>query len=106
MVTEQLPDLLDDVNNLQGFVCLVCDVNIHFDNPLQSPTKQTLTTLRLNCLEKVVIKPTNRCNHIIDSVIVRPDDDIHKKSIVTDSLESDHYCTKSYFKVTVSMSST
>ena len=102
MVTEQLPDLLDDVNNLQGFVCLDGDMNIHFDNPLQSPTKQTLTTLSLNCLEKVVIKPTNRCNHIIDWVIVRPDDDIHKKYIVTDSLEFDHYCTKSYFKVTVS----
>ena len=42
----------------------------------------------------------------IDWVIVRPDDDIHKKSTVTDSLESDHYCTISYFNVTVSKPST
>ena len=47
MFTEQLPDLLDYVNSLPGFVCLVGDMNIHFDNPLQSRTKQTLSTLSL-----------------------------------------------------------
>ena len=106
MFTEQLPDLLDYVNNLPGFVCLVGDVNIHFDNPLQSLTKQTLTTLSLNSLVQVINKPTHRCGHIIDWVIVLPDDDIHKKSTVTDSLESDHYCTKSYFNISVSKPST
>ena len=106
MFTEQLPDLLDYVNNLPGFVCLVGDMNIHFDNPLQSLTKQTLTTLSHSNLVQVINKPTHRCGHIIDFVIVRPDDDIHKKSIVTDSLESVHYCTKSYFNVSVSKPST
>ena len=106
MFTEQLPDLLDYVNKLPGFVCLVGDMNIHFDNPLQSLTKQTLTTLSLYNLVQVINKPTHRCGHIIDCVIVRPDDDIHKKSTVTDSLESDHYCTKSYFNVSVSKPST
>ena len=47
MFTEQLPDFLDYVNSLPGFVCLVGDMNIHFDNPLQSLTKQTLSTLSL-----------------------------------------------------------
>ena len=102
MFTEQLPDLLDYVNNLPGFVCLVGDMNIHFDNPLQSLTKQTLTTLCLYNLVHVINKPTHRCGHIIDWVIVRPDDDIHRRSTVTDSLESDHYCTKSNFNVSVS----
>ena len=106
MFTEQLPDLLDYVNNLPGFVCLVGDMNIHFDNLLQSLTKQTLTTLSLHCLVQVINKPTHRFGHIIDWVIVRPDDDIHEKSTVTDSLESDHYCTKSYFDVSVSKPST
>ena len=77
-------------------------MNIHFDNPLQSRTKQTLTTPSHYSLVHVINKPTRRCGHIIDWVIVRPDDDIHKKSTVTDSLESDHYCTKSYFNVSVS----
>ena len=77
-------------------------MNIHFDNPLQSLTKQTLATLSLYSLVQVVNKPTHRCDHIIDLVIVLPDDDIHKKSTVTDSLELDHYCTKSYFNVSVS----
>ena len=106
MFTEQLPDLLDYVNSLPGFVWLVGDMNIHFDNPLQSLTKQTLSTLSLYSLVQVINKPTHRCGHIIDWVIVRPDDDIHRKSTVTDSLESDHYCTKSYFNISVSRPST
>ena len=106
MFTEQLPDLLDNVNNLPGFVCLVGDMNIHFDNPLQSLTKQTLTTLSLYSLFQVISKPTHSCGHIIDWVIVRPDDDIHIESTITDSLESDHYCTKSYFNVSVYKPST
>ena len=106
MFTEQLPDLLDYVNSLPGFVCLVGDMNIHFDNPLQSLTKQTLSTLSLYDLVQVINKPTHRCGHIIDWVIVRPDDDIHRKSTVTDSLESDHYWTKSYFNISVEKPST
>ena len=106
MFAEQLPDFLDYVNNLPGFVCLDGDMNIHFDNPLQSLTKQTLTTICLYNLVQVINKHTHRCGHIIDRVIVRPDDDIHKKSTVADSLESDHYCTKSYFNVSVSKPST
>ena len=100
MFTEQLPDLLDYVNSLPGFVCLVGD------NPFQSLTKQTLSTLSLYSLVQVINKPNHRCGHIIDWVIVRPDDDIHRKSTVTDSLESDHYCTKSYFNISVSKPST
>ena len=55
--TEQLPDLLDYVNNLPGFVCLDGDMNIHFDNPLQSLTKQTLTiglVVRMSILDTEV----------------------------------------------------
>ena len=102
MFAEQLPDLLDYVNNFPGFVCLVGDMNIHFDNPLQSPTKQTLTTLSLYNLVQVINKLTHRCGHIINWVIVLPDDDIHMKSTVTDSLESDHYCNIPCFNVSVS----
>ena len=106
MFTEQLHDRLDYVDNLPGFVCLVGDMNIHFDNPFQSLTKQTLITLSLHNLVQVIHKKTHRCGHIIDWVIVRPDDDIHMKSTITNSLESDHYCTKSYFNVSVSKPST
>ena len=42
----------------------------------------------------------------IDWVIVRPDDDIHRKFTVTDSHESDHHCTKFYFNISVSKPST
>ena len=106
MFTEQLPDLFDHVNNLPGFDCLFGDMNIHIDNPLQLLTKQTLTTLSLHSHVQVINEPTHMCGHIIDWVIVRSDDDIHKKSTVTDSLESDHYCSKSYFNISVSKPST
>ena len=54
MYTEQLPDLLDYINNLPGFVCIVGGMNIHLDNPLQSLTKQILTTLSHYNLAKVI----------------------------------------------------
>ena len=63
-------------------------------------------TLSLYNLVQVINKPTHMCGHIIDWIIVRPDVDIHKKSTVTDSLESDHNCTKSYCNFTVSKPST
>ena len=66
MFTEKLPDLLDYVNNLPGFVCLVGDMNVHFDNPLQSLTKQTLTTLSLYNLVQFINRRIHRCGHIID----------------------------------------
>ena len=106
MFTEQLSDHPNYVSNLTGFACLVGDMNIHFDNPLQSLTAQTLSTLSLYSLVQGINKPTHRCGHIIDWVIVRPDYDIHRKYTVTDSLESDHYCTKSYFNISVSKPST
>ena len=106
MFTEQLPDLLDYINNLPGVVCLVGDMNIHYNYPLQSLAKHTLTTLSHYSLVQVINKPTHMCRHIIDCVVVRPYDDIHIKSFVTESLESAHYCTKSYFNVSVSMPST
>ena len=81
-------------------------MNIHFDNPLQSLTKQTLSTLNLYDIVQFINEPTHWCGHIIDGVIIRPDDDTHRKSTVTDSLESDHNCTKSYINVSVSKPST
>ena len=77
-------------------------MSIHFDNPLHSLTKQNLSTLGLYNLVHVINKPTHNCGHIIDRVLARPDDDIHRKPSVTDSVVSNHYCIKSYFNVSVS----
>ena len=102
MFTEQLPAHLDYVNNLAEFDCLVGDMYIHFDYPLQSLTKQILTTLGLCSLVQVINEPTHRCSHITVWVVVRPDEDIHRKSTITDSLDSELYCTKSYLNVSFS----
>ena len=56
MFTEYLPDL-DYIDNYPGLVCLVGDMNIHFDNPQQSLAKHTLTTLSLITLSKSSIGP-------------------------------------------------
>ena len=45
-------------------------------------TKQTLTTLSLYNLVQVINEPTHRCCHIIDWVVVGPDDDIHKNLLL------------------------
>ena len=82
MFTEQLPDILDDVNKLPGYVCLVGYMNIHFHIPLQSLTIQTLATFSLYNLVQGINKPTHRCGHVIDWVIVRPDDDTHKNLLL------------------------
>ena len=58
------------------------DMNIHFDNPLQSLTKQTLSTLSLYNLAQVINKPTHKCGHFIDWVVVPPDDDIHRNILL------------------------
>ena len=89
-------------NGTHLLVCHVGDMNMHFDNPLQSLSKKTLTTLSLNNLIQVINKPTHMYGQIIDWVVVRPNADIHRKSTATDSLESDHYCIQSYFNVSVS----
>ena len=106
MFTGQLPDLLDYINNLPGLVCLVGDMNVHFDNPLQSLIKQILSTLSHHNLVQVINKPTHKCGHIIYWVVVRPNDDIHKTCNITESLEANHYCINAYFNVSVSKPST
>ena len=65
-----------------------------------------MTRLNLYNLIQVINKFTHNCGHIIDWVVVQPDDEFHIKSTVMGSLESDHYCTKSYFNVSVSKPST
>ena len=61
-----------------------------------------MSSLSLCNLVQVINNPTHKCGHIIDWVVVRPNNDIHRKSTAIDSLESEHYCTKSYFNVSVS----
>ena len=42
--------------------------------------------------------------HILDCVIIRPNDEVHLSSEVTDSLECDHLCVISCFDVSVARS--
>ena len=117
MFTVQLPDLVDYINNLLGRICLVGEINVQFDDPLQSVTKQTLITLSLYNLVQVINKPTNRYDisltgvtwlslqsMMYDMVLDIMTESV--KNIDTDLLESDHYCIKSYFSVSVSKPST
>ena len=55
MFTEQLPDLLENINNLPGLACFVGDMNIHFNNPSQSQTKLTLLLSIFQTLSRSLI---------------------------------------------------
>ena len=50
-----------------------------------------MTALSLRKIVKVTNNLTHKCDHDIDRVVVRPDDDIHDNYAVTDSLVSDNY---------------
>ena len=102
MFAEHLPDI-EYINNIPGLDCLVGDMNIHFDNPLHSLTKQTLTTVNLYNLVQVINKPIHKCGHIIDGVVVvGPDNDIHKNLLIYCILYIKYILyIKSYFNVTV-----
>ena len=66
MFTEQLPDFLDYVNNIPGLVFLVGDVNIHFDNPLESKAaSRPESGVWLNCV------PSNRVGTFVDNDTLR-----------------------------------
>ena len=71
-------------------MCLVGDMNIHFNNALRSQTKQSLITLSLYVIVQIIKKPTHVCSDIIDGLLFD-----HQKCTVRDSHESKHYCTLS-----------
>ena len=50
--------------------------------PLQSLIKQTLTTLNIYSLVQVINKSAHKCGHIIDWIVVLPDDDVHIKNLL------------------------
>ena len=101
MFTDQLPELLDYTNTLHGHICLTGDANIHFDCVNETLTKRTVDLLAQYNLEQVIDSSTHKKGHILDWIVIRPDDDVHTGSTVSDALESDHQCIFSHFNVTV-----
>ena len=72
LFSEQLSVLLDYICNLPGLVCLVDDMNIHFDNPQQSLAKQTMTTFINSHLTPATLAPAHTpCLFSIDLYTVR-----------------------------------
>ena len=54
IITEQMSNLLYYINNLPGLVFLVGEMNIYFDNELQSLTLQTMTTFSLHSNVQII----------------------------------------------------
>ena len=65
-----------------------------------------MTSLNLCKLDQDIIMHTHRYSRVIDWVVVHPDNDIHDKYAVADSLDWGHYCIKSCFSFSVSNNST
>ena len=53
-------------------------------------------------LQQTVVQSTHRQGHVLDWVIVRPDEGIHQATQVSDDFESDHRCVLVQFDVSVS----
>ena len=91
-------------NSLRGQICILGDVNIHYDFPDHPLTAKTLDMLYMYNFKQVVTQSTHRRGHILDCVIIRPNDQVHLSSEVTHSLESDHLCVITCFDVSVARS--
>ena len=102
MFTEQLLEL-DYIDNLPGFACLVGDMNIHFDNPLQSLTKQTLTTIGLHSLVQTLISPLTGAVIQLTGLLLNLTMTSMTKLLLQTLL---YHNIKYYFNLSVSMPST
>ena len=73
-------------NSLRGQICILGDMYIHYDCPDHPLTAKTLDMLYMYNFKQVVTQSTHRRGHILDCVIIRPNDQVHLSSEVTDSL--------------------
>ena len=102
MFLDQFPEFLDSCNSLPGQICILGDFNIHYDRPHDPVTANTLDILNMYNLQQTVVQSAHRQGHVLDWVIVRPDEGIHQSTQVSDGLESDHRCVLVQFDVSVS----
>ena len=102
MFLDQFPEFLDSCNSVPGQLCILSDFNIHYDHPHDPLTANTPDILNMYNLQQTVDQSTHRQGHVLDWVIVRPDEGIHQSLQVSDGLESDHRCVLVQFDVSVS----
>ena len=86
MFLDQFPEFLDSCNSLPGQLCILGDFTIHYDRPHDHLTTNTLDILNTHNLQQTVVQSTHRQGHVLDWVIVRPDEGIHQSTQVSDSL--------------------
>ena len=98
----QLPEFLNSCNSLPGQLCIRGDFNIHYDHPHDPLTANTLDILNMYNLQQTVVQSTHRQGHVLDWVIVKPDEGIHQSVEVSDGLESDYICVLVQFDMSVS----
>ena len=86
LFSEQFPDLIEMYNYLRGQMCILGDMNIHYDHCTDHPlTAKILDMLYVYNFKQVVTQSTHRRGHILDCVIIRPNDQVHLSSELTDS---------------------
>ena len=72
LFSEQFPDLIDTCSSLRGQICILGDMNIHYDCPDHPLTSKTLDLLYMYTFKQVVTQSTHRRGHILDCIIIRP----------------------------------
>ena len=102
MLLDQFPEFLGSFNYLPGQFCILDDFNIHYDHPHDPLTANAPDILNMYNLQQTVVQSTHRQGHVLDWVIVRPDEGIHQSMQVPDGLKSDHHCVLVQLDVSVS----
>ena len=60
MFLAQFPEFLDSCNSLPGQICILGDLNIHYDHPHDPLTANTLDILNIYKLRQTVVQSTHR----------------------------------------------
>lgn len=101
MFVEQLPALMDYVNNLHGHVCFLGDANVHFNSPEEHFPKQVIRVISMFGFNQIVNEKTQKRGNTLDWVVVRDEERALRSCTVTDSLSSDHFCIICIFDVSI-----
>ena len=87
---EEFNNFLDSINK-QNKVHICGDINIHVDNIDDPSSKKLKLLLDDHHLKQIIDKPTQRCGHTLDLVIIRDNDTSVSAPLVDDICLSDHF---------------
>ena len=91
MFFTEFSEMMEFINTLKGQTLILGDMNFHYDNLTHPHTIQAIDLLDTFCFTQLVKETTHQKGHILDWVMVRPEEDLVKSVLVSQELSSDHF---------------